>query len=281
MPYNRLSTAKIARAVGCHPNTVRLYEAIGFIAPVPRSPKGYRLYSEAHLDQMRLGRMAMQIPYAGPLIRRSSVAVVKKTAEQDYPAALGLAHRHLEIVRGERAQAEAAADVLEHWARSELGEVAAAPRQIGATARLLDTTIDTLRNWERNGLIDVPRCPTNRYRQYSAREIGRLRVIRLLRQAGYSPMAILRMLLQLDELGAGEDLRQALDTPRPDEDAFSAADRWLSTLSEQEQRAEEMIALLTEMLEKYGPIDPRCTAQASPPFESLEKQFQSQGFASG
>jgi hypothetical protein len=43
-----------------------------------------------------------------------------------------------------------------------------------------------------------------------------------------------------------------LDTPRPDEDAFSAADRWLSTLSEQEQRANEMIALLAQMAEKYS-----------------------------
>ena len=31
MPYNRLSTSKIAKIVGCHPNTVRMYEAWGLL----------------------------------------------------------------------------------------------------------------------------------------------------------------------------------------------------------------------------------------------------------
>jgi hypothetical protein len=43
MPYNKLSTSKIAKAVGCHPNTVRLYEQWGLIQPVPRSAKGLSL----------------------------------------------------------------------------------------------------------------------------------------------------------------------------------------------------------------------------------------------
>ena len=46
-----------------------------------------------------------------------------------------------------------------------------------------------------------------------AREINRLRVIRVLRSAGYSVMAILRMLNHLDR--GGRDLRYALDTPHP------------------------------------------------------------------
>ena len=56
MPYNALSTTKIARAAGCHPNTVRLYEQWGFLPPVERSPSGYRLYTQALprvLDVMR------------------------------------------------------------------------------------------------------------------------------------------------------------------------------------------------------------------------------------
>ena len=59
-------------------------------------------------------------------------------------------------------------------------------------------------------------------------------------------MAILRMMRQLDR-GQRSDLRRALDTPPPDEDILTTADRWLSTLAEQEQRAREMIAQLTAM----------------------------------
>jgi hypothetical protein len=62
-------------------------------------------------------------------------------------------------------------------------------------------------------------------------------------------MAILRMLLQLDR-GEADDLRKALDTPSADEDVYSAADQWLTTLTDWEQRTNEMIALLEAMIQK-------------------------------
>jgi hypothetical protein len=58
-------------------------------------------------------------------------------------------------------------------------------------------------------------------------------------------------LVQLDR-GETTDLRRALDTPRPDEDAFTASDRWLSTLAEQEKRAHTIIALVEEMIQKQA-----------------------------
>ncbi|MBS1245657.1 MAG: hypothetical protein H6R36_312, partial [Chloroflexi bacterium] len=63
---------------------------------------------------------------------------------------------------------------------------------------------------------------------------------------------ILRMLLHLDE-GKEGDLRQVLDTPRPDEDVYFAADRWLSTLAEQEDRAKQMVKQLEDMIQKQSP----------------------------
>jgi hypothetical protein len=57
------------------------------------------------------------------------------------------------------------------------------------------------------------------------------------------------MLRQLDQ---GGDLRQALDTPAPDEDVYSAADRWLSTLASQERRALDLITQLEEMIRHQG-----------------------------
>ena len=152
-------------------------------------------------------------------------------------------------MRSERAQAESAADFLEHWAQGASADATAHPLRTADTARLLGVTIDALRTWERNGLVEVPRDPHNRYRQYGPTEIGRLRVVRMLRSAGYSLAAILRMLTQLDS-GQTEGLRQVLDTPTPDEDIFFAADTWLSTLAEQENRAHQLISQLEEMLRK-------------------------------
>ncbi len=241
-------TSEIAEAVGAHPNTVRLYEQWGFISPVQRAANGYRLYTERHLDQMRLARLALHGGWPGKSIRESALDLVRRAATNDLRGALAQAKQHLRLVQAERAQAEKAAALLERWA-----EKAASTRgrlvQIGEAARQTGLTIDILRNWERDGLIKARRDPQSGYRLYGSPEISRLRVIRMLRLAGYSTMAILRMLIQLDQ-GNKKNLRQALDTPRPEWDSFTAADQWLSTLAEQEKRAKRIVALVREMLRK-------------------------------
>lgn len=62
------------------------------------------------------------------------------------------------------------------------------------------------------------------------------------------------MLIQLDR-GESTDLRRALDTPRPDEDVYMASDQWLTTLTEHEKRARQIIALLEEMIHKQAKSD--------------------------
>lgn len=246
-----LRTSDIAKAVGVHPNTVRLYEEWGFLPPIPRSLSGYRLFTKGHLDQMRLARMALQGPWPGRRIKQSALALVRKAASGDLGGALEEAYHYSALVQAERAQADVAVQMVERWAAGSAADATAKPLRIGEAARLLDVTADTLRNWERDGLLHVPRDPRNGYRFYGAVQIGRLRVIRMLRGAGYSTMAILRMLRHLDE-GRGGDLRQVLDTPAPTEasDFFSAADQWLSTLKTIQQRAAAVIGQLEGMIER-------------------------------
>jgi DNA-binding transcriptional MerR regulator len=248
-PSRTLRTSEVAKAVGVHPNTVRLYEEWGFLPPIPRSGSGYRLYTKAHLDQMRLARTALHGSWPGKTIKQSALALVRQAASGDLGGALEQAYAHLALVQAERAQAEAAGQMLERWAGGAATDATLAPLHIGDTARLLNVTTDMLRNWERNGLLAVPRDPRNGYRIYGPAEIGRVRVIRMLLRAGYSMMAILRMLINLDQ-GRAADLRQVLDTPRPDEDIHSAADRWLSTLTGFEQRALDLIVQLETMIDK-------------------------------
>ncbi len=172
-----------------------------------------------------------------------------RAASDDLGGALEQAYAYLTQIRAEQAQAEAAVELLERWSQGAATDATADLLQIGQAAQLLNLTTDTLRNWERDGLIKVPRNPRNGYRLYGAAQIGRLRVIRVLRRSGYSNMAILRMMLHLDR-GQGGDLRQVLDTPPPDEDVYSAADHWLSTLAAQEGRALDVIAQLEAMISK-------------------------------
>jgi len=249
MPRTYLTTSQVAKAVGVHPNTVRLYEQWGLLPPITRTRAGYRRFSQFHVDQMRLARTALSGLYPGRKIRRSALAVILRSATGDLGGALELAYAHLAVVKSEQVQAETAAHLLQRWAQGIAADVTQEALSIGQVARLLDVTPDALRNWERNGLLRVPRNAHNGYRAYSGAEIGRLRVIRMLRSAGYSMMAILRMMHQLDT-GQSGDLRRVLDTPRPDEDVITAMDRWLTSLAEQEQRAGQIIALLDEMIAK-------------------------------
>lgn len=250
MSSRYLRTSDLSKAVGIHPNTVRLYEEWGFLPPIPRSPTGYRRFTEKHLDQLRLVRLALADEWPGRNIRRSALKLVRQAASGDLAGALDQARQHLALVQSEQAQAEAAARFLERWVQGALIETPEAARSIGQTARLLAVTRDMLRNWERNGLLTVPRDPQSGYRRYGPAQINRLRVIRMLLRAGYSTMAVLRMLLQLDG-GQRNGLREILDTPRPDEDILSASDRWLSTLAGQEQRARRIMVHLEMMIEKY------------------------------
>lgn len=257
-PY--LRTSELARAVGVHPNTVRRYVDWGLLPPVERTPSGYRLFTQHHLHCLRLARLIYITAYPGRGLRQSAIRVIQAAVTGDMQAALEEANRHLALVQAEQHQADLAATLLERWAPSEADSAASSPEAtsnleaagsllIGQAARLLDVTADMLRNWERNGLIAVPRDPHNGYRRYGPKEISRLRVIRMLGQAGYSHMAMLRMFRQLDRGEAG-GLRHALDTPTPDEaDILTATDQWLSTLAEQEERARQAVALIEEILE--------------------------------
>lgn len=240
-----LRTSEVAQRVGVHPNTVRLYEDKGFLPSIPRSQSGYRLFTARHVDQMRLAHLALQWPYP-PGGQEVVMALVRCAANGDLSRAKELAHRHLANIRVELARAEAAVEYLDRWAHGRRFEPVEDKLTIGQAASRLGATADQLRNWDRSGLLDVPRDPETGYRSYGPAEIGRLRVIRMLRQAGYSLMAILRMLRQLDAGETGR-LREALDTPGEDEGIETVADRWLTTLAEQEKQAQAIIEQLSRM----------------------------------
>ncbi len=243
-----LRTSRVAAEAGVHPNTVRVYETWGFLQPVPRGPNGYRLYTRAHVEQMKLARLALHGGWPGRAIRRSALSLVRQAAAGDAKGAFESARKHIGLVRAERARAEEAAAYLEEWSRGGGAAPSGKAFAISKAAGRLELTVDTLYSWERNGLIRTPRRP-NGYRVYGPAEMGRLRVIRMLYLAGYSTMAILRFMSKLDRGGKRRaHARTILDTPRPDEDVYSASDRWLTELADQERRARAIVGILKKIL---------------------------------
>ena len=247
MPRKHLLTSDIAKTLGVHANTVRLYETWGFLPDIPRGENGYRLYTPLHLEQARLVQLTLQWPYLGD--KAVLIDLVKNAANGDLGMAMELAYKYLATVRVERTYAEAAIEFLERWAAGHLIDTPRQQVHIGKAAQHLNVTIDMLRNWERSGLIDVPRDPANQYRLYGTAEFGRLRVIRTLVKSGYSLMAILRMLRQFDA-GKTDNLREALNVPRQEDEWIDIiADRWLASLIALEERAQEIIRQIGRMIE--------------------------------
>jgi DNA-binding transcriptional MerR regulator len=163
--------------------------------------------------------------------------------------AMELAYQYLARVRMERTSAEAALEFLERWAAGQRIDSTQGKMHIRQAARHLNITVDMLRNWERNGLITIPRDPENGYRLYGSAEFGRLRVIRILVQSGYSMLAILRMLSRFDR-GETSNLRESLNLPHDeDEEVQIIANRWLASLVDLEERAQEIIRQLGRMIE--------------------------------
>jgi hypothetical protein len=62
---------------------------------------------------------------------------VRRAASGDLGGALEQAYHHLALVQAERAQAEAAAGLLELWAGGVAADATATPLHIGETTRLL------------------------------------------------------------------------------------------------------------------------------------------------
>ncbi|MBC8099511.1 MAG: MerR family DNA-binding transcriptional regulator, partial [Armatimonadetes bacterium] len=146
-----LRTHDIAKALGVHVNTIRVYEASGFLSPVPRGANGYRQYSALHFEQARLANLALRWPFLGD--KTLLINLVKTAANGDLGMAMELAYQYLAHVRVERTYAESAIEFLERWAAGHALDASRQTMHIRQAAAHLAVSVDMLRNWERNGLI--------------------------------------------------------------------------------------------------------------------------------
>lgn len=244
---NTYKTSQIAALCGVHPNTVRLYEELGYMPPVPRAENGYRMYGKTHLEYVRLVRTALKSTWLGGVIRKKALSVVLLSAAGSYEEAMRVAQEHLTLVREEREKAEIAAGLLEAWAaeKDDLTGSAGPLWKSSEAAERLDITYDMLRSWERNGLITVPRDRESGYRVFGRDEIRKLYVIRALRKARFSLMSIHNMLRHYDR-GVREGLAGILDElPPEEEDIIFNTNQWLSKIRSIEESACGLIERLT------------------------------------
>ena len=245
---NKYSTSQVARIIGVHPNTVRLYEDLGLISKPLRKPNGYRVFSDIHIDEFRLARIAFHIEVLQSGLRKRMIEVVKLSAKGDYQKAIDSAYAYIRTTEIEISNANEAAEITNALLQNaiQVDELKMKRRDV---LELLGLTVDTVRSWEMNGLVRI-KHKENGYRVCDFEDINKLKIIRTLRCANYSLSSILRMMnaISLDEK---IDTKRILNMPNEKEDIISVCDRLIVSLSAAKENAETIIAMLNEIKEKY------------------------------
>ena len=244
-------TNEIALLIGVHPNTVRFYEEVGFITPPERLKNGYRVFTELHLKQMVLARLALRDEVLQNGLRKKAIEVICLCAALDFDHAILSAREYEAMLTRETESAKNAIISVEAMLNGKCGPDGVSLKRREAAERL-SVTLDTLRNWELNGLITVKRRE-NGYRVYDGPDLERLNIIRTLRCANYSLSAILRLMNHLDK-NESAPVEAILNTPSEQEDIVSVCDRLIISLESTRKDAAEMLSLLEIIKVKFQTI---------------------------
>lgn len=243
-------TAQVAKIIGIHPNTVRLYEKFELIPRVNRQPNGYRVFNDYHIEQFKLVRTALKVEVLQNGLRKKIINIIKLSARGEFRKAIAWTEDYINQVILEKKNAEEAIEIskrlLLYMEEGQSDRVFSRKQ----AAEYLQVTIDTLRNWEMNGLLTVKR-KENGYRIYTEADIQRLKLISTLKCANYSLSAILRMINVLDK-GERVDIREVINTPEAGEDFVSACDKLLISLENAEKNARSILCQLKFMDKKFN-----------------------------
>lgn len=240
-------TSDIAKITKIHSNTVRFYERIGLIWPAQRRENGYRLFSNKHLYQVRVLRCIFLDEWPGDNIRKASLKIIDAMKVWDLKAARRYTEEYIKAISVEYEKAKEAIEILKQWADKTTVEESAEIYSRPEAAAVIGVTSEALRNWERNELINVPRIGKNQKRIYGRKEMERLRIIYMLRQARYSMSAIHNCLKKLDN-GCSKEAFELLHHPK-EEDIVWTGDHWIEVLQKTAEKAEEIFKILDEIKE--------------------------------
>lgn len=247
---NIYKTSEVAKIVGVHVNTVRLYEELELIPIVNRLPNGYRIFTDYHIEQFKLARTAFRVEVLQNGLRKKMINIVKLSAKGKFKEAIIDTNDYIKQINQERKNAEEAIELSKNillGIESKENEIILTRKQ---AADYLQVTIDMLRNWEMNGLFTAKR-KKNRYRVYTEDDINRLKIIRTLRCANYSLSSILRMLNAITK-NKDIDIKDVINKPEEDEEIVTSCDKLLTSLKDAEINAKCMLDQLEDMKSKFN-----------------------------
>lgn len=199
----------LARAAGLSTQQVRNYVDAGILPPTPRTPSGYRTFSERHRTALLTFRALVR--GHGRDVAESIMLAVHAA---DVPRALELLDESHAALHEQRQQLEATGTALAAVAESPTDTRTPQVLRIGELAGHLRIRTSALRVWEAAGLLTPERERNTGYRLYRQQDIRDARMINMLRQSRYPLPQIGPVLASLRRTGSSEALRAAIASRR-------------------------------------------------------------------
>ena len=81
---NTYTTSEVAKIIGIHPNTVRMYEEWGLIPLAERKSNGYRVFTDYHIEQLSLDNFLLGKENAYEKRERAEDAIAKLRDKYGY-----------------------------------------------------------------------------------------------------------------------------------------------------------------------------------------------------
>ena len=95
---NTYKTAEVAAIIGIHPNPVRLYEKLKLISKPERLSNGYRVFTEFHIKQCKLIRLAFQVEVLQNGLRKKIAQMITVSATGDFDTTIALTENYLKQI---------------------------------------------------------------------------------------------------------------------------------------------------------------------------------------
>lgn len=229
-------------------STIRAYEKWGMISPVERLENGYRVFEQYHVTQIKIIRLLFG-EYLNKHLRKLTMQIIYASVARDRKLVIEKTMNYLEALHSKKNQAMSTIEIIKNKSTQNLlqyGKVQKTDEvmlySVEKAAGMIGTTKGSIRNWERNGLIN---CQVKRYerRQYTTIDIERMKIIDLMRQIGFSMSCIKHFFVLYDEGNIEGAIKSIEGTPKK-EDFITSADAWISMLTKHEERSKEILKLL-------------------------------------
>ncbi|MNW45519.1 zinc-responsive transcriptional regulator [compost metagenome] len=241
--------AELAKMYHIHPNTIRLYERLGYISTPERATNNYRVFTELHVLQIRVCRCIFGYPFTNRNIRNAGNEIMWASAKQEWNIGRQNAERYIQIIELEIEIARKTTSILNRWVNT------VNPQKLSTNinyylsrkevADYFGITIEAVRNWERNRLILSVGEGEKGERLYLSTDLNRISIIYMLIQAGFSIAAIQRS-LAMYENGHTNEMISALNNPKHEE-LVSVGDQWLHELVRLEKAAQAIPSIFDEL----------------------------------